>query len=131
MILLGLGSRDYVRSTQSVRQTVIERRRIDKQQTITYSLIIITDELTSTFIFSACALDSYDDFSLLRQRRLYQQPSGGWVSSERAPSHLLPTTCPTGKIDNEHGTTTAPKNHTTQQQQLIQRADINNAIVLS
>ena len=35
------------------------------------------------------------DFSLRRQRRLYLQPSGGWVSSDSAPSHLLPSICPT------------------------------------
>jgi hypothetical protein len=72
-----------------------------------------------------------NDFSLRRQRRLYQQPSGGWVLSERAPSHLLPTTRPACNINNEHSTTTAPTNHTTQQKQLRQRAAINNAIVLS
>ena len=56
------------------------------------------------------------DFSLCRQRRLYLQPSGGWVSSERAPSHLLPSTCPARNINNEHGNTTDPTNQTTHRQ---------------
>jgi hypothetical protein len=48
-------------------------------------------KLTSTLAYCACAYVSYCYSSLCRQRRLYHQRSGGWVSWEQAPSHLLPS----------------------------------------